>query len=302
MDRLLIIDGMAVLHRAFHALPPLTASNGEPINAVYGFVSMIVRLVDQLNPKYFVVAFDEQAPTFRHDAFAGYQSKRPETDKDLASQFDKARQVAVAMAIPVFSLAGYEADDVIGTIVDQVSKGNPEISEVIIVTGDRDIFQLVGGKVKMYMPSKGMSEGVFVGEADVVIRMGVTPAQIPDYKALVGDSSDDYPGVTGIGPKGAGELLRRFGSFDGIYTHLDEIKDTMRSKLVSGKDMGVLSYKLATIVKDVPVTFDAQRAASWNVYSDKVLALFKEYGFRTLTSRVAALGKKIEKDKQPTLL
>lgn len=197
MSKLVIIDGNAILHRAYHALPStLTTRRGEPINAVYGFVSMLLRIIQDLKPTHIVVAFDRKEPTFRHEEFKDYQSHRPEMDKELSTQFEKARDVNKAIGIPIFDKAGFEADDVIGTIAKQA-----KVDEVIIVTGDRDILQLVTKKTKVYLPVRGLKDARMMGEKEVKEMLGVKPSQVDDYKALVGDPSDNYKGVPGIGPK-----------------------------------------------------------------------------------------------------
>src|SRR3989338_3730436 len=205
--KLILIDGNAILHRAFHALPPLTTKKGEPINAVYGLVSMLVRIILDLNPTHIAVTFDRKEKTFRQKEYINYQSHRPEMDDDLSIQFQKARDFLSAAKIPFYSVAGFEADDVIGTLATGAVKENFEVN---IVTGDRDILQLVEKGIKVYMPVKGVSEGKLYGEEDVIDRMGCLPSQIVDYKALVGDSSDNYPGVPGIGAKTASGLLKKY--------------------------------------------------------------------------------------------
>src|SRR3989304_9696302 len=180
MSKLVLIDGNAILHRAFHALPPLTTKSGEPINAVYGLVSMLLRVIQDLTPTHIAICFDEKAPTFRHKEFAAYQAQRPTMADELSSQFEKARKVVEAFGIPAYSKAGYEADDVLGTLAE----GSKE--DVVIVTGDRDILQLVNDKVKVYLPIVGLSSATLMGEEEVKEKLGVAPKQVPDYKALVG--------------------------------------------------------------------------------------------------------------------
>lgn len=318
MSKLLLIDGHAILHRAFHALPLLTTKDGEPINAVYGLVSMLLRLIQDIKPTHIIIAFDRKEPTFRKIAFEKYQSHRPETDEGLASQFSKARDTMKAFGIPVYEKAGYEADDIIGTLsskATEISKSEirnskqitdsnfqiPKIDEVIIVTGDRDILQLVNEKVKVFLPTKGLSEGKLMGEADVMEKMECLPEQIPDYKALVGDSSDNYPGVPGIGPKTAAQLLFKYGSFNNIYKNLDEIPENTRKKLIEGKESGEMSLHLAKIVTDMDIDVELDKAKNWQVDSGHVLDLFAEYGFKTLTKRVQEVGKTIASENQGSL-
>ena len=301
MGKLVLIDGNAILHRAFHAMPPLTTISGEPINAVYGLVSMFLRVVQDLKPDSIAVAFDEKEPTFRHKEFEEYQSQRPPTADELSSQFGKARDFFKAARVPIYSKPGFEADDVIGTIAGQSVK--PQIDEVVIITGDRDILQLVDDKkgIKLYMPVAGLANAKLYDEAEALARMGVPPDEIPDYKALVGDPSDNYPGVAGIGPKTAEKLLEKYKSVDNIYVHLSDIEPKVRSKLEINKDEAKLFHRLATIVKDVPIKIDFPQMEKWKIDSPDVLELFEKFGFKTLTERVKKVGRGIDQEKQASL-
>lgn len=323
MSKLVIIDGNAVLHRAFHAMPALATRNGEPINAVYGLVSMFLRIIQDLRPDAIAVCFDEKEKTFRHKEFEKYQAQRPPTHDDLLSQFEKARAFFKAVGVPVYSKPGYEADDIIGTIADQATRGeieNPDrekqknnsqdsisnlnsFDNIVIVTGDRDLLQLVDDKkgVKLYMPINGLSNAKLYNSVTAEERMGVPPSQISDLKALVGDASDNYPGVSGIGPKTAQKLLKDYQSIDNIYTHLDDISPNIRTKLVSGKDQAKLFHRIATVVRNVPIKIDFPQMSEWKIDSTEVLKLFQDFGFRTLSERIKKVGKEIEESKQHTL-
>ena len=315
MSILVLIDGNAILHRAYHALPPLIAKDGKPINAVYGLISMLLGLIQTLRPTHIAFCFDRKEPTFRKKAFVSYQAQRPAMDDDLSSQFEKARKVIRAMNIPVYSKAGFEADDVTGTLAFQSTNNLKHITnnkssvishklidEVVIVTGDRDILQLVDERIKVYLPIKGVSEGKVYDKNDVFLKMGCTPPQIVDYKALVGDPSDNYPGVPGIGPKTATALLAKYGSFENIYKQLSEISPSTRKKLEDGRKSGEMSYHLAKIVTNVDVDVDLSTAEKWKVDGDEVLKTFSEFGFKTLTGRVKKVGKELETEKQLTLI
>ncbi|KKR70100.1 MAG: polymerase I protein [Candidatus Woesebacteria bacterium GW2011_GWA2_40_7b] len=311
MSKLVIIDGNAILHRAFHALPPLTTKRGEPINAVYGLVSMILRVITDLKPTHIAVTFDERAPTFRQKELPTYQAQRPPMAEDLGSQFSKAREFLAAANISVYSKPGFEADDVIGTIATRAQSLEPSkktklqaltpnLSEVIIVTGDRDQLQLVDDKkrIKLYMPVAGLINAKLYDEAETIERMGVPPVQITDLKALTGDASDNYFGVPGIGPKTAIILLSKYKSVKEIYEHLNEIPSNVREKLGKGKKSADQSYFLATIVRDVPLDLDFGAMGKWNISGPEVIKLFEEFGFKTLTKRIQEVSKKIEEDKQ----
>ena len=296
-SKLIIFDGNAIMYRAFHALPPLTTKSGEPINAVYGLISMLINIVENLKPTHIIFCFDEKERTFRQDLLPTYQSQRPETPSELIPQFQKARDFLKSINIPIYSKPGFEADDVIGTIA------TVSTMETVIVTGDRDILQLVNDDkdIKLFMPIGGLSNGKIFAEKETFERMGVLPNQIPDYKALVGDPSDNYFGIAGIGPKTASILLAKYKTLDNIYEHTDDIAEKLREKLINGKESAYLSYKLATIVRDVPIEFDINDADKWDLVSSQVLSLFEDYGFKTLTARIKKLGEQIEKEKQGSL-
>jgi DNA polymerase-1 len=288
MNRLVLVDGNAILHRAFHALPPLTDPEGNVVNAVYGFASMLFKIFKDLKPTHVAVAFDRPAPTFRKEMFAQYQAHRPKMDDDLVPQVGKVHEMLLAMGIPVYEKDGFEADDVIGTIVNKTVSGN--IDQTIVVTGDRDILQLVEeGKVFVYMPTKGLSEAKLYGEKETIERMGVKPEQIPDLKALAGDQSDNYSGVDGIGPKTAVNLLTEFGSIDKLYERGDKgdwgnAGDKVIEKLKAGKENALLSHQLATIKRDVPVDVDLQPVKSLN--TSEARRIFGDLGFKSLIKRM----------------
>lgn len=316
--RLVLIDGHAILHRAYHALPKLTTRSGEMVNAVYGFASILLKIIDELKPKYLAVAFDTPKPTFRHREFIGYQVKRPKMDEELAGQIEKVHDLVKAFEIPIFEKEGYEADDVIGTIAKRATgeenkknkrdKKDKMGLEVIVVTGDRDLLQLVDKKVKLYLPLRGLSEGQIVGEKEVEEKMGVPPKQIVDYKSLVGDQSDNYPGVPGIGPKTAVELLKKFGSLERIFREIRErrerrdIGETILKKLREGEESAFLSKKLARVVTEVPLEFDLEKCQVAGFDKEKGREFFKELGFRSLIRRVSGeedkKGQKNKKDER----
>jgi DNA polymerase-1 len=304
MGKLVIIDGHAIMHRAFHAIPPLTTPNGEPINAVHGFVSMLLKIVQDVKPTSIVVAFDEKAPTFRQKELPTYQAQRPPMAGELSSQFAKVKEFLKAAKIPVYSMPGYEADDVIGTIATKYTVQSTEYKEAIVVTGDRDQLQLVDDKlgIKLLMPIAGLINAKLFGEAETIERMEVPPNQIVDLKALTGDPSDNYFGVPGIGPKTAVTLLIKYGNLKNIYDHTNEISESVKAKLINGRKSADQSYMLATIVRDVPIEINFDDMSKWNITNPDVVKLFEEdFGFRTLTKRVQDVGRKIEESKQGAL-
>jgi DNA polymerase-1 len=282
MTKLILIDGNAIMHRAYHALPPLTSKKGELINAVYGFVSMLFKVIDDLEPTHLVVCFDRPEPTFRKELSEDYQAQRPEMETELSGQFAKIYKVLKAMNIPIYSKAGFEADDLIGTIVDK----NKKLAQIIIVTGDKDLLQLVNAKIKVYMPVKGLSEGKLFGNSEVVEKLGILPEQIVDYKALVGDQSDNYKGVSGIGPKTAINLLKEYLTLERIYTNLEILPPKIKLKLEDGEGSAMLSQKLAQIVKDVDINFKLPQAGKWDIKSKKVIKVFTDFGFKTHLAKI----------------
>ena len=289
MQKLVLIDGHAILHRAFHALPPLTTKGGVLINAVYGFISMMLRSVADLKPSFLIVTFDRPKPTFRKKIYAGYQAKRPKMDGDLASQVDLVHKVVSELGIPIFEMDGYEADDIIATLVKQASnkfKDNIDY-EIIIVTGDRDMLQLVDKNTKIYMPVKGISEAKLFGEKEVEEKYGIKPFQIVDYKAIVGDQSDNYPGVPGVGPKTAAGLLTRYGTLEEIYKNIDAIEsESLKKKFLDNSESAKLCKQLAQIVSNAPVQLDMEKSKLKNFDRPEVYYLFEELGFKSLIPRL----------------
>ena len=297
-QKLVLIDGNAIIHRAYHAIPKnFTTPEGEPSNAVYGFATMLLRLIEELKPTHIAVCFDRPEPTFRHKAFLDYQSQRPEVDSELISQFQKVRDLVTAFNIPYYEKPGYEADDIIGTISQKA-----KIEEVIIITGDRDILQLVNEKVKVFLPTKGLSTAIMMDKTQVQKKLGVFPKQIIDYKALVGDPSDNYKGVPGIGPVTAENLLEKYKNFENIYKSLDAIKPQIVEKLKKGKQSGELSKTLATIMTTVPIQFDLSDMEKWEIAGPKIQKQFQKFGFKSLPKRAEKVAKNTPSRIQPNLL
>lgn len=294
MQRLVLIDGNAILHRAFYALPEtLTLKDGTPVNAVYGFTSMLLKVVQDLKPTYMICSFDLPKPTFRDELFEDYRAQRPPTPDKLVSQVEMVKEVVRAFGIPIYEVEGYEADDVIGTLTKQASK------ETIIVTGDRDLLQLVDEHTKLYMPVKGLSQAKLYGPREVEEKYGIKPEQMVDYKALVGDPSDNYPGVKGIGPKTARDLINKYGSLENVYKVVNDKKDIRSYAVVGQKKIAealkiyekdaLLAKKLAKIVTDVPIELDLGKAELEKLDNSDAEKLFKKLAFKTLWQRVAEM-------------
>ncbi len=296
MDKLLILDGNSVLHRAYYALPDWRNRSGEATAGVYGFLSMTLKAMEELKPTHLIVVFDHPSPTFRHTMYVGYQTNREkdrQVSEDIWGQVDKLQLVLEKMGIPVFQISGFEADDIIGTISTHATK----FSSVIIVTGDRDMMQLVNKKINLYMPLKGLTDAMLVDSGKVKERMGVDPNQIIDYKGLVGDGSDNYPGVAGIGPKTATGLLAEYKSLENIYKNLSKLSVAVTKKLAEGHQGAILSQQLATIKRDVPLSVDWNKAVVPT--SETMAAVFKELGHKSLIKRVG--GKEDEDSTNPRL-
>ncbi len=299
-DRLVILDAHAILHRAYHALPDFTSPSGEPTGALYGVVAMLLKIVEDFDPKYIVACFDLPEPTYRHDAFADYKGKREKTDESLVAQIIRSRDIFTAFGIPLYEQVGFEADDLLGTIAKQ-TESLPNL-EVIIASGDMDTMQCVDGKrVRVYTLKKGIKDTIIYDEKAVKERFGFLPRLIPDYKGLRGDASDNIPGIVGIGEKTATELITKFGSVDAIYKKLkkDEaafvaagIKPRIIGLLKAGEEEAQFSKMLATIRVDVPITFSLPDK-SWRegIEIEKIAVLFSELGFKTLMLRMKTILK-----------
>jgi len=320
MQKLVLIDGNAILHRAFHALPPLTNKEGIVVNAVYGFFSMFIKIVQDLKPQYLAVCFDREAPTFRKELYVGYQAKRPKISDDLVPQIGIVHDVLQKMGVAIFEVDGYEADDLIGTLARQAvedtkilrykdikkkEKKSPSILvsqypniEVIIVSGDRDMLQLVNSRVKVLAPIKGITEMILFDEKLVEEKYGIKSSQFIDYKALVGDSSDNYPGVAGIGPKTAVGLIKEYGSFDEMYKNINSLPPKIAKKLATDAEQASLAKRLATIVTDAPIKLDLKECAMAKFSMEGARSAFEELGFKSLIKRLENGAKEPEAKKK----
>jgi DNA polymerase I len=282
---LILIDGNAIMHRAYHALPPLNTKTGELVNAVYGFTSTILSVIAQFKPEYIAASFDLAGPTFRHDEYKEYKATRVKAPDEFYVQIPRVKEVVETLNIPIYEKQGYEADDVIGTLSFQALNNN-EIDEVIIVTGDLDTLQLVNDKTKVYTMRRGLSDSVLYDLDKVKERYGIAPEQLKDFKGLRGDPSDNIPGVKGIGEKIAGELLQKYGTLEKVYEHLGEIKGANHDKLERDKIQAFMSKQLGTIKTDVPVNLELDKTAVHDFDRQKVVALFNELNFYSLVKRL----------------
>ena len=298
--RLIVVDAMSLIHRAFHAVPTtFSTSKGEPTNAVYGFVNMLFRIVDQVKPQYGVVAFDAPGGTFRDGLYEEYKADRESPPDELVVQFDRVRQVAAALGLPCFEIPGYEADDILGFMA---KKGTELGLEVMLITGDRDAYQLIDDNVRVLTSNPRTGEPVIYDRDKVAERWkGLSPAQIVDLKALQGDSSDNIPGVPGIGEKTAVTLLDRYGTVENVLDHVEELPGRPRKALEPerNRELARLSKTLATIVTDLPIAFELEDAKLWNPDAGAVRELFLELEFRSLLNRLPFVADQVDAgDKQ----
>jgi DNA polymerase-1 len=295
--KFIIIDGNALLHRAWHALPPLYTKKGELVNVVYGFAMIFLKVLKELNPTHFVVVFDRKAPTFRHKIFEKYKAQRVKQPDEFYNQFPRVKELLEVFNIPVFEKDGYEADDLIGTISNQLTMINLKSPiETIIVTGDLDTLQLINENTKVYTLKKGITETIIYDAKTVQERYNLSPKQMIDFKALRGDPSDNILGVKGIGEKTAVDLLKKFGNLEKIYEIAlkatnDQIKDKIKRTLLEHKDEAFLSKKLVTILKDAPIQIELEKCELKNFDQEKIIKLFQELEFKSLLNKLAEITK-----------
>ena len=309
--KFLIIDTNALIHRAFHALPPLTNKKGEVVNAVYGFLLMFLKAIQEFEPNYIAACFDMPGPTFRHKEYKEYKATRVKAPDELYEQIPKIKKFLDVFKISIFEKQGFEADDVIASIAEKTEKKG---INTIILTGDLDILQLVDKDTNVYAMRKGIKDMVLYDESKVLERYGLSPTQVVDLKALMGDSSDNIPGVPGIGIKTASELLQQFGTLDNVYKEVSneenktsfvsalahkskqtslvnltrsfEIKPRIKKLLLEYRKQAFLSKRLAQIKKDVVVDFDLGNCEYKGYNKKEVLKMFQEYGFKSLAERL----------------
>lgn len=290
--KFVIIDGNAIIHRAYHALPPLTTKEGIMVNAVYGFTSMLLKVIKELKPTHLAVTFDVAGPTFRHQEYTAYKATRVKADQALYDQIPLTYEVVKALGIPIYTKQGFEADDVIGTVVEQLKTQGPE---TFVVTGDMDTFQLINDHTKVYYLKRGLADTEVYDAAAVERRFGFPPERLVDYKAIRGDVSDNIPGVPGIGEKGATELIQKFGGLEEIYSQLHDPQSSIRTairagvikKLEAGEALGQLSYKLALIDRQVPgLEFKLADCLLKPLNRSQVLPLFQRFEFTSLVKRL----------------
>lgn len=303
MKKLVILDGHAIIHRAFHAIQPLNTSSGELVNAVFGFTSMLLNVLEIEKPEYIAIAFDRKGKTFRHHADATYKATRTKTAPELIGQIGRIYEIARAFSIPIFAENGFEADDILGGICERVKAATD--LKTIIVSGDRDLLQLVNEHVSVHDLSGGYRKSVNFTPEKVVEKYGFAAKFIPDFKGLAGDSSDNLKGVEGIGEKTATSLIQEFGSLEAIYENLEKIKPTLRAKLEKDRTAALHSKMMATIRLDAQIEWQLEDCRLNDFDREKVSNLFDGLEFHSLAKRLSkVLPIKTEvttKIEQPSL-
>lgn len=310
---LLIIDAHAVVYRAYHALPHLTTKKGELVNAVYGFLLLFFKVMREMKPDYIVACFDLPGPTFRHKQFEQYKATRPKAPNELREQIPKIKQILKSFAVPIFEKQGFEADDLIGTLASraaEVQSSKKEKIETIILSGDLDLLQLVNENTKVYALKRGIKDAILYDKQKILERYGLSPALLPDYKALVGDPSDNIPGISSIGPKTATKLLQKFGTLENLYEKLQipnlksqistkfQIPNTLKEKLLENKEQAFLSKKLVVLKSDIDLDFDLAKFKFGEYDKEKVIEILKQYEFHSLIERLKELEAKNNPEKK----
>ncbi|MDP4143846.1 MAG: DNA polymerase I [Bacillota bacterium] len=296
MERLLILDGNSLMNRAFYALPPLTNSEGIHTNAVYGFTNMLLKMKEELNPDYVVTTFDRKAPTFRHVQYEEYKAGRKKMPPELAEQFPVVKELLDKLSINIFEIDGFEADDLIGTLsVFAEEKG----IEVYIVTGDRDALQLATDNVKVVINKKGMTEKEIYDKKRMIEEFGVTPQQFIDVKGLMGDKSDNIPGVPGVGEKTAYKLIQEYGSLENVLQNIEKVNGKkIKENLMEYSEQAVFSKKLATIMTNVPVEIDLDSIKSKdNLDAEGIKSLFHRLQFKSLIDKLQLPEEQVERQE-----
>lgn len=295
-ERLFLIDGNAIAYRAYYTFKqrPLYSPAGEPTGAVFGFTNTLLKILEEEKPDYIAVAFDRPEPTFRHNMFKAYKATRQKIPEDMIPQLDRLKQVTEALSVKILEIPGYEADDIIGTISNKAKALN---IESYLVTSDKDFMQLVDENVKIYKPGRTGNEWEIIDINGVIKYFGITPDKVVDVLGLSGDSSDNIPGVPGIGDVNAKYLVKNYGTIEDIYKNIDKIeKKFLKEKLIQNKDNAYLSKKLVTIDTNVPLKIEIQQLKIGERNSEKIIKLFSELGFKNLLKKITIPNKHIENE------
>jgi len=307
----LVLDANAILHRAFYALPPLTTKEGKPINAVYGFLLVLFKVIREFKPNFLAVAFDFPAPTFREKLFKKYKAQRPKAPDEFYQQIPEIKKILREFGIKIFEKKGYEADDIIGTISKIIREQKKDLKiKTIIVTGDLDMLQLVDSLTKVYLLKRGIKDIILYDASLVKEKLGLSPNQIPDFKALFGDPSDNIPGVPGVGKKTAYNLIKNFQSLENLYKILEDLKDKcikaelrpkIKETLLCYKKQAFLSKKLAQINKNVPIKLELSDCSLENLQEGKAKKVLESYDFKSLIKRLPEIFNNQSQEKSTAL-
>jgi DNA polymerase-1 len=293
--KLIIFDSNAVIHRAYHALPPLTTKDGKLVNAVYGFLLVFLKAISDFSPDFVAAAFDLPAPTFRHKIYKDYKAKRPKAPENLYAQIPIVQKILGAFGVKIFEEEGFEADDILGTIAAFANKKeNLPKTSVIIISGDLDSLQLIDSDTKVYFLRRGVKDVILYDEKTVADKLyGLSPKQIIDYKALRGDASDNIPGIKGIGDKTAAQLLLEFGTIESIYEEIekkskkaDSLSARFKKILSENKDRAFLSKKLVSLEKNVPIGFNLEECKWSGCNKEEAIKILSELEFYSLVKRI----------------
>lgn len=296
MRKCILIDGAGLVYRSFFAIPrTLTDPEGRPTNAVLGFTNILLNILMTHKPDYIAIAFDKKGPTFRHREYKEYKATRAKQPQELYDQIPMVKEIVEAFQIPFFEVDEYEADDVIATIVSKLEPHKD--MEILVASGDFDLFQAVHGKVKILYPEKSFKEAKIFTPKEIEEKYGIKPSQIPDYKGLCGDPSDNIHGVLGIGEKTAKMLLMEYGSIENIYKHLEKIHEPIRKKLEAGKESAFFSKRLATLVSTVPLDVSLRDLEVPKVDPGKAVPILQKYGFYALMKRLGLVKEEEGKRK-----
>jgi len=298
--KIILVDANSLIHRAFHALPPFKSPQGELVNAVYGFYSILLNIIARLKPDYIAISFDVSKKTFRHKVFSEYKAKRVKAPDELYAQFARIKEILRILDFPIFEKEGYEADDILATI-SSILKNNDDV-ETYIITSDKDAFQLIGDKTFVVSPRKGGNDNTIYTKEEVKKKLGVRPNQVIDYKALTGDPSDNISGVPGVGDKSAQNLLNKYDNLDEIYKHLDEIPGSLHEKLSKNKETAYFCQELVKLVHDVPINFNLQKAEFHIRDFEKAIPIFDQLAFKSLVTRLKNISPKKEENLVQTSL
>ena len=300
--KLIIIDSNSVLHRAFHALPPLINKKGEQTGAIYGFLLTFFKAIKELRPYFIAACFDTSGPCFRHKKFKAYKANRPKMPEELAKQFFKIKEILKAFNVSIFEKQGFEGDDLIATINKLAGKNQiyPNL-EIYILSGDSDLFQLISNNTKVYTLQKGVKKTIIYNRKEVFSRFGIKPSQVVDFKALCGDPSDNIPGVMGIGKKTAMKLLSKFGDLENIYKEIEKksektksLNQKLQELLLEYKEQAFFSKYLASVRDNVPIDFKLEALQWENFDRKKVFEIFEDYGFHSLIKRLSEIDSQKE--------